>query len=290
MYFWKLWNEKGKSKLEMSPLLCTWEQRDEQGSVHYCLLFPCASGDLRDLLSDRRDPSLPESWLIHQCWRLAETLSFIHHDSEENGIGGDGDPEELFGRHGDIKPENILWFNNHTGCDRSGTLVLADFGVSKAHRAQTKSQSNNWTTKNSPTYRAPEYDLKGHKIGRKADIWALGCTWLEFATWYLEGPESVNHDFPEFRAKTDAGGLNEDTFFSASADRMSADVKPEVIEWVNRLRRARNCTNFFSEFLVYIKTKMLVVNERSRAPACDVATKMKSFHDLYAPNYPPRRR
>ncbi len=273
----------------MSPLLCTWEQKDERGDIHYCLLFPYASGDLRKLW-ENHPSSFSEGWLIYQCWRLAETLSFIHHDSEKHQLENDY-PQELFGRHGDIKPENILWFAEHTECEKHGTLVLADFGVSKAHHKKTMSLSDNWHAKHSPTYRAPEYDLSGHTIGRKADIWALACTWLEFVTWYLMGPKSANEEFQDYRGKSDPEDIfvNEDAFFT-STDRKSAEVKNEVKEWVQQLRDHKDCTPFFREFLDYIMSNMLIVDEKDRKAARGVAVQLEGLVDKFAPEYPKNRK
>ncbi|KAH8879922.1 hypothetical protein GQ53DRAFT_813627 [Thozetella sp. PMI_491] len=212
IYFWKIWNEKGRGRLAISPMLCSWEKKNEHGDVEYCLLFPWASGDLRSLWEQhpRRPPHFTEGWLLSQSKKLADTLSFIHHDSEDPQDGSKTNVEDLYGRHGDIKPENILWFANHVGCDEVGTFLFSDFGVARTH--------------------PPEYTLEGHKIGRKADIWALGCTWIEFVTWFLRGSMSANYEFPSRRGKTDPndGVMSEDAYFIVvPGDKKTAVVKQE---------------------------------------------------------------
>jgi hypothetical protein len=104
------------SNQSIVKLLATFEIRNKNGRTEYYLLFPWADGTLWDFWKfhdavDSRN-KLPQ-WMADQCHRLALALQSFHNErndqlrqmpsSTENDI-------ELFGRHGDIKAENILWF------------------------------------------------------------------------------------------------------------------------------------------------------------------------------------
>ncbi|KAF8848656.1 kinase-like protein [Acephala macrosclerotiorum] len=219
--------------------------------------------------------------MAEQCLRIAEALSVIHQDQEEkNPTRADEDGEQLYGRHGDIKPDNILWFGEHIECKNAGTLVLADFGIAKAHRSMTKSLSDPEKAKNSPTYKSPEFESNGHlKIGRKSDIWGLACTWIEFITWYLKGWQAVDVEFPNRRDETDPKdeNISRDTYFSIVNG--EAIVKPGVIDWIEELHQDNNCSAFIHEFLSFIQEKMLLVNPSDRATAYEVSQQMEKFFE-----------
>jgi len=260
----------------MSPLLCTFERTVDDGK-EYSLLFPWASGDLRQLWENNPSAGgrFTPCWMAEQCWRIAEALSVIHQDQEKINPKK-ADDEQLYGRHGDIKPGNILWFADHLGCENAGTLVLADFGLAKCHRSMTKSLSDPEKAKNSPTYKAPEFDSKGRlKIGRRSDIWGLACTWIEFITWYLKGWRAVNVEFPNRRDEIDPNdeNISHDRYFSV--ENGVEIVKHGVVDWMKELQEDTRCSPFLSDFLSYIKENMLLVNPLDRATACDVSVRMK---------------
>jgi serine/threonine protein kinase len=282
IYVWKLFNAKGENKLHISPLLCTFQRTVEDFKTEYFLLFPWASGDLRRLWEN--NPSggaqYTSCWMAEQCWKIAEALSVIHQDQEENNPPKPGElDEKLFGRHGDIKPANILWFNEHVGCENAGTLVLSDFGIAKCHRSMTKSLSDPARAKNSPSYRSPEFDIRNLKIGRKSDIWGLACTWIEFVTWYLKGWQAVKTEFPDIRDETDPTNKNIsiDTYFRVTEE--GAIVKPQVLDWMRKLHRDDRCSHFLHDFLSFIEKKMLVVDPSERTTACDVVKKLKELYE-----------
>ena len=83
------------------------------------------------------------------------------------------------------------------------------------------------------SYRPPECDLKGGKIGQSYDIWTLGCLYLEFITWLLGGWELVKA-FEEKRMSFDPMwcDMDTDTFFEIVECKrpraFAAMVKPTV--------------------------------------------------------------
>ncbi len=75
--------------------------------------------------------------------------------------------------HGDIKPQNILISGSHVWLSDFGTAEFeVDFslGICSASR---------WST---PMYCPPEVRSSKPR-GREADIWSLGCVFLEVSTW-----------------------------------------------------------------------------------------------------------
>ncbi|KAL2876555.1 hypothetical protein SGCOL_008131 [Colletotrichum sp. CLE4] len=62
------------------------------------------------------------------------------------------------------------------------------------------------------------FDSKSNTISRSYDMWTFGCVFLEFITWYLEGPTGIEH-FVNQRIHDDKGappGFSEDKFFNIS--------------------------------------------------------------------------
>lgn len=159
--------------------------------------------------------------MTSQWLGLAHGLLAIHHcpPDEENELS-DGQANDGFGaqrvngRHGDIKPENILWFQMQNGEDEqlpaNGKLVISDFGLTEFHRFET-GIVNPRGIPISPTYRAPEYDVSAG-ITQSYDIWTLGCVLLEFIVWYLQGIDTFDR-FSQDRATQDTGVISEDKYF-----------------------------------------------------------------------------
>ncbi|KAK1471152.1 CMGC protein kinase [Colletotrichum tamarilloi] len=160
--------------------------RETAGETEYSLLFPWADCDLLEFW--RRKTSLARDhqlckWIARQLLGITDALQFIH---DPKVLDADGN--RLYGRHGDIKPENILWFSSPY--DR-GNLVLSDLGLTRTHRIESRSNRPGAQIPVSPNYRPPECDIDGNdgRISRSFDIWTLGCLFLEFVVWALEGWE-----------------------------------------------------------------------------------------------------
>src|SRR3569833_3200461 len=81
-------------------------------------------------------------WLDEQCKGLAEGLRGIHNtklsSSHESGLQPPILDEKNCGRHGDIKPQNVLWFRQEKGAQGDhGVLKISDFGLTRFHSAIT---------------------------------------------------------------------------------------------------------------------------------------------------------
>jgi len=156
-----------------------------------CLLFPWAECDLLTFWQSVKPVHDHDHamWMSEQCLRIVEALHEIHFrksDNLETHIG------QRFGRHGDIKSENILVFKTPGSPPNCGKLVLSDLGFGSIHRDVSKSNVPNIGIPTTLQYRPPECDINRAKITRSFDIWTLGCLFLEMCTWWLGGWDAVD--------------------------------------------------------------------------------------------------
>lgn len=144
-------------------------------------------------------------------------------------------PRKQYGRHGDINPTNMLWYQDvdKTGNTANGTLKLADFGQAEINTEDTKTRKRD--VANTLTYRPPECDAQPSIIRQSYDIWSLGCVYLEFIAWMLGGYR-MTQKFARRRNSPDVflANADSDTFFEvvrdANSDEEEFRVKPAVVQ------------------------------------------------------------
>lgn len=176
----------GSEHPNMISLLATYEQSNK-----FNLIFPWAKADLlrywKTVNPKPRFDKTTVLWFAEQCRGIASGLSAIHRYGSGESLPSLslGDPA-VYARHGDIKPENILWFPEADSSLVGGTLKLSDFGTADLAIGGQETMAF------SPTYRAPEIEIPGSRIGRAYDMWSLGCLYLDFITWLLGGWEMVD--------------------------------------------------------------------------------------------------
>ncbi|KAH7382128.1 kinase-like domain-containing protein [Pyrenochaeta sp. MPI-SDFR-AT-0127] len=195
-----------------------------QGRNFSILMYPAANCHLGTFLEDTSDmrplQANQNGLYIHRVMWLSLTLSclvsavaFIHDRTT---------------KHMDIKPQNILI----RAIPRESTwrIYLADFGLSRSFVSQGHSQTDGPTSR-TPRYCAPE--VYGYeKRGRSADMFSLGCVFLEILTVVCG---KTLHDFADARR-----GDGEDESFHANLERISAWVdehlraytRPDLLERV----------------------------------------------------------
>jgi len=209
----------------------------------YSLLFPWAECDLlaywhRDLGREQMSDQLV-AWAAKQCHGLVSALAWIHNP----GPAVLGPKGEMYGRHGDIKPENILWYKEKGDGPHplaSGQLVFSDFGLSSLNYKDSRSGIYNTGILCTTTYAPPESILDNYKISRAIDIWALGCVFLEFVSWIVDGPKSVDKFMLNRLAPHLGSEAKRDVFWELQqvvstapehkARQYVAVVKPQVVE------------------------------------------------------------
>jgi serine/threonine protein kinase len=199
-----------------------------RGQYHF--LFPYAEYALDQYWEMRMPVPIMNidtiQWVAKQCSGIMAAMDTIHDPRHLNLYL----KEKGYGRHGDIKPDNILWFNSTT--DPRGILVLSDLGLASFNRETSRSNIPNAGIPPVPGYRPPECDIKGGTISRSYDIWTLGCLFLELITWLLGGWK-LKQEFSEKRTTTFliTGGQN-NIFFRLNKTKEPgvyiAQIKPEI--------------------------------------------------------------
>lgn len=176
----------------------------------YHLVFEWADGDLimfwqkmpgRYRLDDPGDAC----WFFEQCLGIMRSLNSLH-NLHPSFSAMDGDElkrviiNECHGRHSDIKPQNILWFENYQD-KKKDHLVIADLGLTQFNTTQSKSQVLWTNVRGYPeTYKAPEGDVE-RRVGGKYDVWGIGCVFREHASVFLRRDFKCVKDFSKRRVK-----------------------------------------------------------------------------------------
>ncbi|ROW10403.1 hypothetical protein VMCG_01820 [Cytospora schulzeri] len=264
-------------------LLATYEQFKK-----FYLIFPWAGADLEDYWKKKNpQPSMGYEtvrWMAKQCYGIAEALCKIHkynsnewkhHPAYQQARKTHQTrtltrtPLSMFGRHGDIKPTNVLWFQNALNSNDNGTLKITDFGMTEINTSLSMFYEPNDKAAVSPSYRPPEFDLVG-ELSRSHDIWALGCLYLDFVAWLLGGWELVEQ-FAQTRQAPDPmwSEMSTDTFFEIvrckDDDSIAVMVKETVSTFIDDLHKHERCTEYLHDFLNLIQMEMLVI----KPPACN---------------------
>jgi serine/threonine protein kinase len=230
-------------------LLATYEHGNCFG-----LIFPWAKCDLltywttENRIPDRSIKTV--LWMIRQCLGIVDGLEHVHRfveptdsvlsETEMNStlaVSSASFPQSqtvysLFGRHGDIKPANLLWFPNASDPNDMGTIKISDFGTAEFGTTESHLSSSG-SVSFSPPYRPPESDLPNFAPTGSYDVWMLGCLFLEFITWYIGGRELLQK-LGECKKKITSNSDHVHTFFEIIEHERPAcyvrevRVKPEI--------------------------------------------------------------
>lgn len=264
-----------KRHQHLMELLATYRYKGK-----YHLLFPYADSNLRQFWegSDKPDHMRLCKWALEQMHGLASAVDTIHN----YGFAPDPPPSLhparlrgsshcigessswLYGRHGDLKPENILWTKGDsqtaglkTDMEKVGLLRIADFGLARFHRLESRSVVDPKTVAGTAAYVPPEVFLE-RPISRAYDIWSLGCIFLEFITWLVLGAEGLFH-FTSVRR-----GAVDESFFEITSKGVA---RGNVESWITNLRESERCSQFIHECLELILESMLVISPEKRIDA-----------------------
>lgn len=165
------------------------------GTKHF-LILPLAHGNLNNFCQTITPSQENLRFLLEQCLCIADGLENIH---EYNAKRLRADDKIVMGRHGDIKPQNILWFN-HPSTEENrleeNRLVLSDFTLMRFHTQGANDETTLRDIGGTQTYRAPETDVWPRRhVSQKYDIWSLGCVFLEFISCYILGYEATHGEY-----------------------------------------------------------------------------------------------
>ncbi|KAK1448027.1 protein kinase domain-containing protein [Colletotrichum cuscutae] len=150
-------------KVKLHPRHHDFSQNGADKGFFY-FLFPWAECDLVKYWELHGDPDMGEDlvrWVARQTAGMAAGLARIH--EYPGKVDGNTENAVKYGRHGDIKPDNILWFRSSMG--DPGRLVISDFGLGVFNSKRSRSNiPNNSGIGRTPTYRPPECDIEGAMI------------------------------------------------------------------------------------------------------------------------------
>ncbi|KAF1948782.1 kinase-like protein [Byssothecium circinans] len=276
-------------------LLVTFQQKHV---LH--LVFPWASGNLAQFWMEAYpDPQSPPrnhelaQWMAGQCLGLALGLKAIQDNpTQEPHAESHG---KNHGRHGDLKPENVLWFqppDSEAKRNHIGDLKISDFGMVDFHKTDTRSAVPLDKLGMTPTYRAPEWDVK-RQVSQSYDLWCMGCVLLEFVEWYLKGKEGVE-DFITKRVVdsiTVIPTFQEDNFFNSNSQStppvnlpdlkqkaIGAIGKESVRREIHELRHHERSSDFILDLLDFIEEHLLRMNPKKRAKCNGLVEKLSTIH------------
>ncbi|RHZ43577.1 protein kinase domain-containing protein [Aspergillus thermomutatus] len=230
----------------------------EGGKFH--LVFPWADVNLRDYwmrIALEQIDSQKVLWSLKQMTGLAGALSLIHGFQLPDGpqLG------RHFGRHGDLKAQNIVWFPSYPGCtDSNGILQITDLGLASLHSIGSVSNGDPAGVLATKTYSPPD-NHRNLRISRKWDIWSLGCLYLEFITWIVFGFEAIVK-FADLRGAEggETEDINDDYFYTANL----RDVRPSVKAWVTHLSEDERCSDMLYDLLCLIVREMIRIEPNDR--------------------------
>ncbi|KAK8034542.1 hypothetical protein PG993_009537 [Apiospora rasikravindrae] len=198
----------------------------------YYLLFPWAYGGTLENLWGKSQPKpayAGPQWVAQQAQGLVDGLFRVHHVKSNQtgmktgkGIGAildnNQEDDKIFGRHGDIKRDNVLVFLSEQRGEE-GVLKLSDFGLTVFHSTMSRSADRPGSMRPCGlTYRAPEAeaDRPDNRLSPRYDIWCLGCLYLDMVTWLLLGPEGID-EFSDNRSREKGylSSFNTDIFWKS---------------------------------------------------------------------------
>ncbi|CCF38447.1 protein kinase [Colletotrichum higginsianum] len=265
-------------KKNMIQVLATFEVVNPATTTStFYLLFDWAEGSLNKFWESNQTLVGDKShclWMANQFYEISEALQCVHNDHAQTMryLEDRDSNKDLYGRHGDIKPGNFLWFHTNSA---PGLIALSDFGLGRLHTQVSRSKQDPKNIERTATYRCPEFDLPSGQVSPRSDIFSLGCVMLEYVTWFMMGLHAVEQVFPSARSERDIYGFDSDVFFSVRDN--NAVLKPSVVSWIRGLQSHPNCSWYISDLLDTIETGMLDPNGATRLPANRLTKRMRAL-------------
>lgn len=194
---------------------------DDQRQYHF--IYPLADTDLDKFISWESDsynqflhPKL-FTQILDKVSNLAHALNHLHTTMR------DAVEKDQILLHMDFRPANIFV----KFADTDYKFLIGDVGLSRFKRAVTsndnlKNGSKTLGLRSTGTYQAPEMHFNVW-VGRKADVWSLGCILITVFTRVLAGEMRLK-EFHHSLSETDSG-----YFYCLSGDKLS--LNPAVEKW-----------------------------------------------------------
>ena len=186
---------KDLSQLQHQNLVvpvASWQQ-----NATLSILFQQATSNLETFLKDIPQPSHNKNevlWFFEQMRGLADALRLIHNVGPSGlapATPEDGRRDHFAGYHHDIKPANILVFNDSSG-RHDPIFKIADFGMSRVAQKFAHDDRHKYSQYGTLRYRPPEeHEQSSGQVS--ADIWSFGCVLAEILNWMID-PGKLGND------------------------------------------------------------------------------------------------
>jgi serine/threonine protein kinase len=225
-----------------------------------CIIFPWASGgslsqywENTDLARSDKDGTL---WIIGQFTGICRALKDLH---------------DINCRHGDLKPDNILWFKDD---EDMGELQIADLGLAAFHKDKNTNMRmrdaiQTMTPSGTQRYEPPEtneFRYSKQPRSRAYDIWSMGCILLELLIWLTYGNDAV-------------GAFGRRTEFFWQIDSGIYVIHDIVQKCMESLEREFRGHQAHAELLALVRHELLVVQGRSSPGERSTAEKVHEKMD-----------
>ncbi|KAH8424844.1 uncharacterized protein LDX57_002587 [Aspergillus melleus] len=242
-------------------LLCTFKYQGD-----FFLVFPWAEGNLHDLWGAIPNPK-PTDILL--SWALTQMGNIAHGLAKVSLLA----PGEV---HGGLGPNRIIFFQDLQAQDVSEetsqiiatNLVIAYPGKKDVDHENANQNELLWLTYDAPDYR------RGRIMSSKADVWSLGCTYLEFVSWLSLGFDAVK-EFSEWRGlDDDSPEFETDHFYTTDLQ----EIRPSVFEWTERLKSNPECPKPLIAVIDFVMTEMLLLEPSIRSSAERVSDWFTELH------------
>jgi serine/threonine protein kinase len=238
------------------------------------ILYPLAKGNLRSLFS-QPPPAFDAAgimWLLRQLEGLAGAVGHVHN---MGNLGTGRKIRSKIGFHHDIKPENILLFEDVENLEMP-KLMLTDFGSGRVNEDSPDNLSHKTDNyRGTLTYAGPDMHMYGH-VSRPFDMWALGCVFLEVLIWMcvpgadqaVEEHARMRLDDPELPT---GRGAMDDTYWykSFQSSGPTYRLKPSVLYAFSSLEDHCHGMEVFQSVLRLVK-RLLVIDPPARLKARDL--------------------
>ncbi|KAH7316936.1 hypothetical protein B0I35DRAFT_469369 [Stachybotrys elegans] len=226
-----------------------------RGNDKHYLMFRWANGqDLGKYWAQNRSPKLSPAFVkavITQCCGLIDGLTRLH------------ECDKGMYRHTDIKPANILRSveNIQQRPLDIGTLKISDMGLAKKHTMRTSLRKGTVARAATTRYQPPEsvFKLTDEGIGRRYDIWSMGCVMLELIIWLLHGTDTLDK-FNNVWLGKEPNGRDSKPFFERRPRNVIA-VHSVVTNVIESLLKEPECQEktAIGDLLRLVRDEMLVV-------------------------------
>ncbi|TXB97036.1 hypothetical protein FocTR4_00011158 [Fusarium oxysporum f. sp. cubense] len=280
-----------KTKSLSDPHLITCIAAIERGNERY-LLFPWAQdGNLREYWetpSERFYGRAAITEALIQLKGLATALRQLHYFGLPDDLADlpaslkdeyDQTGVNMSIRHGDLKPENLLWFLEETpGSKKTRYLKIADMGLAKRHVVATQDRSCLTSTRyGTILYEAPEAQTSHSGRSRQYDVWSMGCITLEWVIWILYG----NGQLQRFYSDLKGYGNDFTPYYQLDANysQKRAKVHPAVVHWISHIKTTHpECQeeSAIKGLLQLVEERLLVVPLPVRRPTILLDTSRQS--------------